>query len=48
MLVLLIKGIYEVCRLDGLMWHDIHTRFHESLHRPASNIKVLPQKFEGM
>jgi hypothetical protein len=29
MLVLLIKGIYEVLRLDGVSWHDILTKFYE-------------------
>jgi hypothetical protein len=30
MLVLLKVGIYEVRRLDGLRWHDIHTKFHKN------------------
>jgi hypothetical protein len=47
MLVLLIKGIYEVFCLVGFIWHDIHTRFHENLHRHPSNIKVLPKKISG-
>jgi hypothetical protein len=28
-IVLLIKEIDEICRCNGLMWHDKHTKFHE-------------------
>jgi hypothetical protein len=48
MFVLLIEGIYEVHRLDGFMWHDKHTKFHEDWYGRSNNIKVLPQKFEGL
>jgi hypothetical protein len=33
--------IYEVCHLDGLRWHDIHTRIHDNWFRHSSNIKVV-------
>jgi hypothetical protein len=42
------RGIYEALRLDGFMWHDIHTKFQEDLWRSSSNIKVLPQEFEKL
>jgi hypothetical protein len=29
MLVLLVEGIYEIYRLDGLRWHDIHIKSHD-------------------
>jgi hypothetical protein len=29
MLVLLKGGIYDVHRWDGLMWHNVHIKFHE-------------------
>jgi hypothetical protein len=41
MLVLLMGGIYEVCRCDNNWLHDIHPKFHENLYRRSSNIKVL-------
>jgi hypothetical protein len=28
-LVILIAGTYNVCRLNSFMWHDILTKFHE-------------------
>jgi hypothetical protein len=48
MLVLLIRGIYEVHRSDGFMQHDILTKFHEDLYGHSSNIKILSQKFERL
>jgi hypothetical protein len=42
MLALLMKGI------NDLMWHDIHTKFHEDWYRRSSNIKGLPLKFERL
>jgi hypothetical protein len=48
MLVLLIEGTYEVRRWDGSMWYDVRTKFHEHWYRNSSNIKDLPQKFEGL
>jgi hypothetical protein len=45
MLVLLMGGIYEVCRLDDLVWHDIYTDFHVVWYSRSSNIKALPQQF---
>jgi hypothetical protein len=41
MLVLLMEGIYEVRRGDGLKWHDIHTKFLEDWFRHLSNITVI-------
>jgi hypothetical protein len=29
MLELLMGGIYHVLRLDGLMWHEMHTKFQK-------------------
>jgi hypothetical protein len=29
MLVLLMRGIYEVRHLDGLRYHDVHAKFHK-------------------
>jgi hypothetical protein len=33
MLILLMEGIYEVCRWDGLRCHDIRTKFHADWFR---------------
>jgi hypothetical protein len=41
MLVLLMVGIYEVRRWDGLRWHDIPTTFLNDRSRYSSNIKVI-------
>jgi hypothetical protein len=41
MLVLLMGGIYELSRLNGLRWHDIHTKFHDDRFRNLSNITVI-------
>jgi hypothetical protein len=41
MLVLLMGGIYEVCRLNGLRRHDMHTKFHDDRFRHLSNITVI-------
>jgi hypothetical protein len=41
MLVLLMGGIYELCRWDGFAWYDIRIEFHDDLFRHSSNIKVI-------
>jgi uncharacterized protein involved in cysteine biosynthesis len=41
MLVLVMRGIYEVQRSDGLRWHDIHTKFHDDWLGHLGNIKVI-------
>jgi hypothetical protein len=41
MLVLLIEMINEVRHCDGIIWHDMHIKFHEDWYRHSSNIKVL-------
>jgi hypothetical protein len=33
MLILMMKGIYEIYDLDGLRWHDIQTKFHKDRFR---------------
>jgi hypothetical protein len=43
MLVLLMG----VCRWDAFMWYDTYTKFHEDWYKPSSNIKIMPQEFEG-
>jgi hypothetical protein len=48
MLELLMGGIYHVRRLDGLIWHEMHTKSHKNWQSHSSNIKVLPQKFERL
>jgi hypothetical protein len=40
-LVLPIERIYNVRRLDGLRWHDIHAKFYDNRFRRSSNIKVI-------
>jgi hypothetical protein len=47
-LALLVDGLYELCRWDGFMRHDIKTKFYDDWYRRSSNIKVLPQKSEGL
>jgi hypothetical protein len=44
MSVLLMGGIYEVRRFDGLEWHNIHTKFHYKLYGHLSNIKTIGPK----
>jgi hypothetical protein len=41
MLVLLKEGFYDICRWNGLRWHDIHTMFHDDWFRHLSNITVI-------
>jgi hypothetical protein len=48
MLVLPIKGIYEVRRWDGLRWHDIRIKFHEDCNRRSSNNKALKSKSKAI
>jgi hypothetical protein len=48
MLVLLKGGIYDIRRWDGVMWHDIITKFHEDCYRRSSNIKIRSQIFERL
>jgi uncharacterized protein involved in cysteine biosynthesis len=38
MLVLLMGGIYNVRRWNGLKWHDIYAKFYEDWFRHLSNI----------
>jgi hypothetical protein len=37
---------YEVKHSDGIVWYDIHSKFHIDWYRPTSNTKVLPQNFQ--
>jgi hypothetical protein len=41
MLVLLMEEIYEVLRLNGLRWHDIGAKFHDSRFKHLSNIAFI-------
>jgi hypothetical protein len=41
MLALLVEGIYEECRLNGLRWYDMCTKFHDDRFRNLSNIMVI-------
>jgi hypothetical protein len=41
MSVLLMWGIYDVRRWDGLRWHDKCTKFNEDCFRHLSNIMVI-------
>jgi hypothetical protein len=43
-LVLLMKGFYEVRRWDGLRWHDIHTKFHTDWFR---HLRYYLNNFRG-
>jgi hypothetical protein len=36
MLVLMMRGMYEVGHWDRHRWHDIHTRFHKDLFRHST------------
>jgi hypothetical protein len=40
MLVLLMGGIYEIYRLDGIGWHDAHATFYDDRFRHSSNVEV--------
>jgi hypothetical protein len=40
-LVLLMKGIYDVRRWDGYRWHDIHTKCYDDQFRHLNNIKGI-------
>jgi hypothetical protein len=44
MSVLLMGGIYEVRRFDGLEWPNIRTKFHYELFGHSSNIKAIAAK----
>jgi hypothetical protein len=39
MLVLLIRGIYKLRRLDGLRWRDLHTKFHKYWFRHSKVVR---------
>jgi hypothetical protein len=45
MLLLLMGGIYEVRRLDGLRWHDTRVKLSGDWLRRSSNIKVITATF---
>jgi hypothetical protein len=45
MSALLMGGIYEVYCSDGLMWHDMHKKFHDDQFRHLGDIKVIAAKF---
>jgi hypothetical protein len=40
-MVLLMRVIYEVHRLDDLRWYDVHTKFHEDCFGHLSNINII-------
>jgi hypothetical protein len=40
-LVLLMRGICELCHWNGLRWHGIHTEFHDDWFRHLSDITVI-------
>jgi hypothetical protein len=48
MLVLLIEGTEEVCRLDDFTWYNKRTKINEYWRKPSNNIKVSPQQFERL
>jgi hypothetical protein len=47
-LVLLTGGIYDARRLDGFVWHDTHTKYHEDWYRRSGKINVLSQQFKRL
>jgi hypothetical protein len=47
MLVLLTRGIYEVYRSDGIIWHDMHTKFRNNWAVHSSHIMVITATILG-
>jgi hypothetical protein len=45
--VLLTEGIGDVYCWGGFMRSNIHTKFRDDRFRNSSNVKVLPDKFDG-
>jgi hypothetical protein len=41
MLVLLPGRIYKVRHSNRLMWHDMHSKFHDDRFRHLTNITVI-------
>jgi hypothetical protein len=48
MLVLRMRGIFQVCHWDVLWWHDTHIKFHKDWCRRSRDIKVLPYEFKRL
>jgi hypothetical protein len=46
MLVLLIGGIHDIRRSNGLRWHDVHTKFHGDQFKYLRNITVITATIE--
>jgi hypothetical protein len=47
-LVLLMGGYCDVHGWGIFTWHDNLIKFHEEWYRCSSNIKVSPEKYEGL
>jgi hypothetical protein len=42
---LLMGGVYETGRWEGLTWRETHTKFYDDQLRRSSNIKVITSTF---